>query len=156
MDNSNDISKCVTLLFTTLDVTPDDPLRTVNDIVLSSCEVVFSPIPCQNGHCGRHVVQAKAISDFIRDGDRSSRIITAQVEGKVPVWQLHDPPDVFVSIAMFKGIAQTPRRLRLKCFDARSNWDLDLIFANGEEDRIVTRENLSEHRREPTSNFTYV
>lgn len=70
----------------------------MNDIVLSTCEVVFSPMPCKDGHCGRQIVKVKAISDFIKDGDRSSRIITAQIEGKSPLWLLHDPADVFVSI----------------------------------------------------------
>ena len=76
---------------------PDDPVGSMNDIVLSLCQVVFTSMPCKDGHCGKHVIKVKATSDFVKDGDRSNRIITAQVKGNSPLWLMHDPPDVFVS-----------------------------------------------------------
>lgn len=78
-------------------VSVEDSVAPTNDIVLSTCQVVFSPAPCRGGHCGEQVLKIKAVSDFIRDGDRSNRIITGQVKGNSPLWDMHDPPDVFVS-----------------------------------------------------------
>lgn len=62
---------------------------------------MFYPSACRGGHCGKQVIKVKAVSDFIKDGGRNNRIITGQVIGSSPLWDLHDPPDVFVSYKCF-------------------------------------------------------
>lgn len=67
------------------------------DIALSTCEVTMKPQSCSRRDCGRKVVRIAAVSDFINDGDRSTRIITEPARSQSPLWKSHDPPDAFVS-----------------------------------------------------------
>ncbi|XP_048580334.1 von Willebrand factor D and EGF domain-containing protein [Nematostella vectensis] len=98
----------------TLPVVPDqrDPISSTTDIALSACRVIFTPEPCNNMGCGHHVLKIKAISDFIADGDRSSRVITGEVKTSSPLWLSHDPPDVFV-LVKDKPTATTTIRCQL-------------------------------------------
>lgn len=67
------------------------------DIALSTCEVTMKPQSCSRRDCGRKVVKIVAASDFIKDGDRRTRIITEPARSQSPLWKSHDPPDAFVS-----------------------------------------------------------
>lgn len=67
------------------------------DIALSTCEVTMKPQSCSRRDCGRKVVRIVAVSDFIDDGDRRTRIITEPARSQSPLWKSHDPADAFVS-----------------------------------------------------------
>ena len=67
------------------------------DIALSTCEVMLKPQSCSRRDCGRKVVRIVAVSDFINDGDRRTRIITEPARSQSPLWKSHDPADAFVS-----------------------------------------------------------
>ena len=68
-----------------------------SDVTLSSCEVKVEPHKCEENGCGEGSLDVTAITDFIEDGDRTSRIATARVRGNgLYGWEAHDPPDVDV------------------------------------------------------------
>lgn len=76
-------------------------MLTAPDIALSTCEVTLKPQSCSRRDCGRKVVKLVAVSDFIDDGDRRTRIITEPVRSQSPLWKSYDPAEVFVSITIF-------------------------------------------------------
>ena len=67
------------------------------DVALSTCEVTLKLQSCSRRDCGHKVVRVVAVSDFIDDGDRWTRIITEPARSQSPLWKSHDPPDVDVS-----------------------------------------------------------
>lgn len=67
------------------------------DVALSTCEVTLKPQSCSRRDCGHKVVRVVAVSDFIDDGDRWTRIITEPARSQSLLWKSHDPPDVDVS-----------------------------------------------------------
>ncbi|KAJ7389232.1 hypothetical protein OS493_032700 [Desmophyllum pertusum] len=80
-------------------------MLTAPDIALSTCEITLKPQSCSRRDCGRKVVRLIAVSDFIDDGDRRTRIITEPARSQSPLWKSHDPTDAFV---LSKDI-ETPR-----------------------------------------------
>lgn len=74
------------------------------DIALSTCEVTLRPQSCSRRDCGRKVVRLVAVSDFIDDGDRRTRIITEPALSQSSLWKLHDPADAFVSNLPIGGL----------------------------------------------------
>eukprot|EP00794_Sanderia_malayensis_P009603 gene9603-10590_t len=70
-----------------------------SDITLSSCEVTINPTKCGPNGCGTGTIRLSAVTDFIQDGDRWTRIATARVRSPKAVgWKNHDPPDVKVHV----------------------------------------------------------
>ena len=67
------------------------------DVTLSACEVRIYTKPCDKNGCGEGTVDLTAITDFIKDGDRTSRLATARVRSDGAVgWKAYDPPDIEV------------------------------------------------------------
>lgn len=68
-----------------------------SDVTLSSCEVRVKSKKCDENGCGEGSLDVAAVTDFIEDGDRTSRLATARVIGKGTYgWKAFDPPDVEV------------------------------------------------------------
>lgn len=67
------------------------------DVALSTCEVTLKPKSCSRRDCGRQVVKVVAVSDFIDDQNRRTRIITETAQTHSLLWKSHNPPDVVVS-----------------------------------------------------------
>ena len=60
--------------------------------------MILKPQPCSRRDCGRKVVRFVAVSDYVNDGDRRTRIITEPARSQSLLWKSYDPADVFVSI----------------------------------------------------------
>ncbi|XP_022791598.1 neurogenic locus notch homolog protein 2-like isoform X2 [Stylophora pistillata] len=71
-------------------------MSSTSDIALSTCEVILKPQPCSRRDCGRKVVRFVAVSDYIDDGDRRTRIVTEPTRSQSLLWNSYDPADVFV------------------------------------------------------------
>ena len=57
------------------------------------------PKKCDELGCGDGSLDVTAVTDFIEDGDRTSRLATARVIGKgTHGWKAYDPPDVEVKV----------------------------------------------------------
>ena len=89
-----------TMIFIALCSLEPDPKKLAtlrSDVSLSSCEVKVKPHKCGENGCGEGSLDVTAVTDFVEDGDRTSRIATARVRGSgVYGWEAHDPPDVEV------------------------------------------------------------
>ena len=60
--------------------------------------MILKPQPCSRRDCGHKVVRFVAVSDYVNDGDRRTRIITEPARSQSLLWKSYDPADVFVSI----------------------------------------------------------
>ena len=76
-----------------------------SDITLSACEVKVKSRKCTKTGCGEGSIDVTAVTDFIEDGDRTSRIATARVRGTGTYgWQTYDPPDIEVHMLYFSFV----------------------------------------------------
>ncbi|XP_077384090.1 von Willebrand factor D and EGF domain-containing protein isoform X3 [Festucalex cinctus] len=70
-----------------------------SDVSLSSCSVDLSSGPCQDGVCGRAMVHYTAITDFVRDGDRTTNISIRPLVTSNFVWNGYTPDPVQLKVS---------------------------------------------------------
>ncbi|XP_051921817.1 von Willebrand factor D and EGF domain-containing protein [Hippocampus zosterae] len=68
------------------------------DVSLSSCSVDLTGTPCQDGVCGRAVVYYTAVTDFVRDGDRTTNISVRPLVTSNFVWNGYAPEPVQIKV----------------------------------------------------------
>ena len=96
------------------------------DIATSSCEIVIYKSACSPSGCGTGTLQVSAVTDFIQDGDRATRIVTNGVKSDMAVgWTAYNPPDIEVSA-------------RGKSFFVSSGW---LVILPGEDHLVLNIKN---------------
>ena len=67
------------------------------DLTISSCEIMLKSEPCTKDGCGHASFLISAVSDFVLDGTRTSRIATAGITRTNAIgWKGFNPPDVKV------------------------------------------------------------
>ena len=85
------------MLRSSLDPDPKKLATLRSDVTLNACEVRIKPQKCTENGCGEGSLNVTAVTDFIEDGDRTSRIATARVRGTGTYgWETYDPPDIEV------------------------------------------------------------
>ncbi|XP_022112071.1 von Willebrand factor D and EGF domain-containing protein-like [Acanthaster planci] len=68
------------------------------DVVLSECFIDFRSRVCLEPRCRRASVLVTAVTDFTRDGRRTSTIVTGAITSTDPFWDGFDPADVEVTV----------------------------------------------------------
>ncbi|NWV03520.1 VWDE protein, partial [Ptilonorhynchus violaceus] len=68
------------------------------DIALSACQVDLLQEPCSGGRCAAATVTVTAVTDFVRDGNRGSRVGAEPVAPRDVLWRAHTPRDVKVTV----------------------------------------------------------
>ncbi len=66
------------------------------DISISECFVDFRPRFCSEINCRQASILVTAVTDFQRDGNRESMIVTHGVTSTDPFWDGYDPGDIQV------------------------------------------------------------
>ncbi|XP_061674890.1 von Willebrand factor D and EGF domain-containing protein isoform X2 [Syngnathoides biaculeatus] len=69
-----------------------------SDVSLSSCSVNLTGTPCQDGVCGRAVVHFTAITDVVRDGNRTTNISVRPLVTRNFVWNGYAPEPVQLKV----------------------------------------------------------
>jgi len=75
-------------------VTDEDVLGA--DLSLSSCVVDLTRGPCRDGVCGRALIHFSAVTDFVNDGDRTTRIAVKPIVTQNSLWSGYSPEPVEV------------------------------------------------------------
>ncbi|NXF17322.1 VWDE protein, partial [Rhodinocichla rosea] len=88
----------ITLQLSTEDLGKSSQVPGPPDIALSACQVDLLPGPCSGSSCAAARVTVTAVTDFVQDGNRVSRL-SAQlaVQGDV-LWRAYTPRDVKVTV----------------------------------------------------------
>ncbi|XP_069576788.1 von Willebrand factor D and EGF domain-containing protein [Brachyistius frenatus] len=76
---------------------PDDA-STGADVFLSSCVADLSRGPCGDGVCSRALIHFGAVTDFVRDGERTTRISVKPVVSSDFLWNGYSPEPVEVTV----------------------------------------------------------
>lgn len=66
------------------------------DLSLSSCVVDLPQGPCQNGICSRALIHFSAVTDFVRDGNRTTQISVKSINTQNFLWNGYSPEAVEV------------------------------------------------------------
>ncbi|XP_061442199.1 von Willebrand factor D and EGF domain-containing protein [Rhineura floridana] len=74
-----------------------EALQSLN-VALSSCRVALLQHPCHNGTCGQASVHYTAVTDFIRDGDRVTRIAVEPIVSNNFLWNSYTPESIQVTV----------------------------------------------------------
>lgn len=61
------------------------------DLSLSSCVVDLPQGPCQNGICSRALIHFGAVTDFVRDGNRTTQITVKSINTQNFLWNGYSP-----------------------------------------------------------------
>ncbi|XP_062321321.1 von Willebrand factor D and EGF domain-containing protein [Osmerus eperlanus] len=76
---------------------PDEEQQS-SDVVLTSCVVELSQSPCRSGVCSKAVVHFTAVTDFIKDGDRTTEIVVKPVVTNDFLWNGYIPQSVQILV----------------------------------------------------------
>uniref|UniRef100_A0A8C7VI34 von Willebrand factor D and EGF domains n=1 Tax=Oncorhynchus mykiss TaxID=8022 RepID=A0A8C7VI34_ONCMY len=69
------------------------------DVVLSSCRVDLSQsLGCRNGVCSQALVHLSAVTDFLRDGDRTTQISVNPIVTSNFLWSGYTPQSVQITV----------------------------------------------------------
>uniref|UniRef100_A0A4W5N6G8 VWFD domain-containing protein n=1 Tax=Hucho hucho TaxID=62062 RepID=A0A4W5N6G8_9TELE len=69
------------------------------DVVLSSCRVDLSQsLGCRNGVCSQSLVHLSAVTDFLRDGDRTTQISVNPIVTSNFLWSGYTPQSVQITV----------------------------------------------------------
>ncbi|NXN95089.1 VWDE protein, partial [Rhinopomastus cyanomelas] len=68
------------------------------NLALSSCHVDLLQKPCSNGICSRAVIYFTAVTDFMQDGDRITRIAVEPISSENFLWNDYVPESIQVEI----------------------------------------------------------
>uniref|UniRef100_A0A674DWP3 von Willebrand factor D and EGF domains n=1 Tax=Salmo trutta TaxID=8032 RepID=A0A674DWP3_SALTR len=69
------------------------------DVVLSSCRVDLSQsLGCRNGVCSQALVHLSAVTDFLRDGDRTTQISVNRIVTSNFLWSGYTPQSVQITV----------------------------------------------------------
>ncbi|CAB1333429.1 unnamed protein product, partial [Coregonus sp. 'balchen'] len=69
------------------------------DVVLSSCQVDLSQsLGCRNGVCSQALVHLSAVTDFLRDGDRTTQISVKPIVTSNFLWSGYTPQSVQITV----------------------------------------------------------
>eukprot|EP00795_Rhopilema_esculentum_P006439 gene6439-11883_t len=98
-DGGNDCYISIPLYLSVDNPDPKKLATLRSDIALSACEVRVKRKACDVNGCGDGTLDLTAVTDFIEDGDRATRIVTARVRAlKAVGWKAYDPPDIQVHV----------------------------------------------------------
>lgn len=61
------------------------------DVSLSSCLVHLPQVPCGDGVCSRALVHFSPVTDFVSDGNRTTRISAAPISSQSFLWNGYSP-----------------------------------------------------------------
>ncbi|NXY90744.1 VWDE protein, partial [Alcedo cyanopectus] len=92
----HDESCKITLQLSTEDL--DRQLVGPPDVALSTCRVDLLRAPCSGSSCAAATLTVTAVTDFARDGNRSSRITAEPVGRRDLLWRAYTPKDVKVTV----------------------------------------------------------
>ncbi|XP_033115335.1 von Willebrand factor D and EGF domain-containing protein-like isoform X2 [Anneissia japonica] len=73
------------------------------DIAISECAVEIKPRKCSKRNCGKGVVYIKAVTDFMRDGNRVSNLRTGAIVSDDEMWNGYNIDDIKVSVKDVTG-----------------------------------------------------
>lgn len=76
---------------------PDEGLLGT-DLSLSSCVVDLSRGPCRDGVCSRAVIHFSPVTDFVKDGNRTTHISVKSIVTPNFLWNGYSPEPVEVNI----------------------------------------------------------
>uniref|UniRef100_A0AAY4ES42 VWDE protein n=1 Tax=Denticeps clupeoides TaxID=299321 RepID=A0AAY4ES42_9TELE len=68
------------------------------NLSLSACEVDLSPAACRAGVCSRSTLHYAAVTDLLRDGDRSTKIHVGPVTSQNFLWNGYTPQSVQIHV----------------------------------------------------------
>ncbi|XP_061771484.1 von Willebrand factor D and EGF domain-containing protein isoform X1 [Nerophis ophidion] len=68
------------------------------DVSLSSCTLDLPSSPCMDGVCGQAVVRFSAITDFVKDDERTSQISVKPIVTRNFVWNGYVPQPVLIKV----------------------------------------------------------
>ncbi|NXR19854.1 VWDE protein, partial [Cinclus mexicanus] len=68
------------------------------DITLSACQVDLLPDSCSGSSCAAAMVTVTAVTDFVQDGNRVSRVRAQPVAPRDLLWRDYTPSDVKVTV----------------------------------------------------------
>uniref|UniRef100_A0A8C7NWK8 von Willebrand factor D and EGF domains n=1 Tax=Oncorhynchus mykiss TaxID=8022 RepID=A0A8C7NWK8_ONCMY len=69
------------------------------DVVLTSCRVDLSQsLGCRNGVCSQALVHLSAVTDFLRDGDRTTQIFVKPIVTSNFLWSGYTPQSVQITV----------------------------------------------------------
>lgn len=67
------------------------------DVSLSSCVVELSRGPCRNGVCSRALIHFSPVTDFVKDGNRTTQISVKSIVTQNSLWNGYSPKPVEVN-----------------------------------------------------------
>lgn len=67
------------------------------DLSLSSCVVDLSQRPCRDGVCSRALVHFSPVTDFVKDGNRTTQIYVKSIVTQNFLWNGYSPEPVEVN-----------------------------------------------------------
>nr|XP_046255008.1 von Willebrand factor D and EGF domain-containing protein isoform X2 [Scatophagus argus] len=68
------------------------------DLSLSSCVVDLSRVPCRDGVCSRALIHFSPVTDFVKDGNRTTQIFVKSVDTQNFLWSGYSPEPVEVTV----------------------------------------------------------
>ncbi|KAL6109603.1 vwde [Pungitius sinensis] len=68
------------------------------DVSLSSCAVELSRGPCGDGVCSRALIHFSPVTDFVRDGNRTTRISVKPIVTQNALWNGYSPEPVEITV----------------------------------------------------------
>ncbi|XP_029444841.1 von Willebrand factor D and EGF domain-containing protein isoform X2 [Rhinatrema bivittatum] len=68
------------------------------NLALSSCQVDLLKSPCHNGTCSQAVLYFTAVTDFTRDGDRVTTIMTDPIASETFLWNGYAPEGMQITV----------------------------------------------------------
>ena len=71
------------------------------DLSLSSCVVDLPQVPCTDGVCSRALIHFSPITDFVKDGERLTRISVEPIVTHNFLWSGYFPERVQVILCSF-------------------------------------------------------
>lgn len=66
------------------------------DLSLSSCVVDLSQGPCKDGVCSRALIHFSPVTDFVKDGNRTTQISVSSINTQNFIWNGYSPEPVEV------------------------------------------------------------
>ncbi|NWV33861.1 VWDE protein, partial [Grantiella picta] len=88
----------ITLQLSTEDLGKNSQAPGPPDIALSACQVHLLQEPCSGSSCAAATVTVTAVTDFVQDGRRVSRISAEPAAPRDGLWRAYTPRDVKVTV----------------------------------------------------------
>ncbi|XP_072108082.1 von Willebrand factor D and EGF domain-containing protein [Mobula birostris] len=88
----------LTILFNTVNQDSTNAEYSGTNLALSSCHVDLHQVPCNRGICSRSSVYYTAVTDFAKDGDRVTEVLSLPIATENILWNNYTPEPVQIMV----------------------------------------------------------